>query len=134
MRALHRAYIVDDDPIFQMGIREHARHADFCHDLHFFENGKLALDTLKRILLSNIDEAPDIILVDLNMPVMDGWEFLEALQQLDLKKQMIVHIISSSIDPDDLRRAREFDIVQRFISKPLRREDLMKIKTDAQNI
>lgn len=131
MRNLNKAYIIDDDPIFQMGIQEHAKNANFCKDILFFENGKEAYDALLKSIQDNSSELPDVIMVDLNMPIMDGWEFLSSLEQLNLQKHILVHIISSSIDPDDINRAREYDIVSRFISKPILREDLIKIKQEA---
>ena len=61
--------------------------------------------------------APDILLLDINMPGITGWEFLDQLNALGL--QANVYMYSSSIDPDDVKEARNYPMVKDFINKPL---------------
>lgn len=71
---------------------------------------------------------PDIIFLDINMPGMNGWDFLDALHQIS--KQIPVYMLSSSIDPSDHEKAGQYAMVREFISKPLREENLRKIFPD----
>ena len=60
---------------------------------------------------------PDVLLLDINMPGITGWEFLDQLKALNLEAN--VYMYSSSIDPDDVKEARNYPMVRDFISKPL---------------
>jgi CheY-like chemotaxis protein len=93
-----------------------------------FDNGEDAL----RFLRENANEPdalPEVIFLDINMPIVDGWMFLEdyALMKDLLKKTIIIYMVSSSIDPRDLRRAHGNENVMDYILKPVSREKLAEI-------
>lgn len=75
-------------------------------------------------LLSGKIIKPDVILLDLNMPVMDGWEFLDTLQQYSLLNKIPIAILTSSIDPSDKKKSTNYKNVVEFISKPLSQDKL----------
>lgn len=106
-KQVNSIYIIDDDPIILFGIRKMLPLVTDCKSIHEFENGKSAFESLKESLLSK-KEMPDVIFLDINMPIMDGWEFLEAFQKLDVDKRIRINIITSSIDPADYRRWEQF--------------------------
>ncbi len=118
MRKIERVFIIDDDPIFVFGIQRFLKHAQLGDDFTHFENGEKALIACQD-LLRNDEKLPDLIMVDLNMPVMDGWQFLDAFSSLDIKTSPLVFIVSSSIDPIDLRKAKNYPLVREFVVKPL---------------
>lgn len=74
---------------------------------------------------SNNDNLPDAIFLDINMPVMNGWDFLDNM--LSKKLNLIVYMLTSSIDPKDQEKALAYSSVKDFISKPLKEERLRKI-------
>lgn len=83
-------------------------------------NGKQGIDYV-RSKLTNQAEFPDIIFLDINMPLMNGWEFLEEFETFknDINKRVIINMLSSSVYNDDITKAETFDTVNKFISKPL---------------
>lgn len=81
-----------------------------------------ALDYLR----NSENKLPDFILLDIKMPLLDGFGFLEEFKK-DLANRQTgvrIFILSSSIDPEDLRRAKEEELVVAFVQKPLRAENL----------
>jgi CheY-like chemotaxis protein len=92
------------------------------------EDGKVTLDFIK----SNRSEAenlPDIILLDLNMPKFSGWDFLRNFKNVypTLKKKIDIFILSSSIDPMDQKRSRDYPFVKGFFIKPLHKDTLIDL-------
>ncbi len=78
---------------------------------------------------NNTNELPDIIFLDINMPVSDGWMFLDALKELypKLNKQINIYMVSSSIAPDDIKRAKSNPLVTDYLVKPLSPETFQEI-------
>lgn len=80
-------------------------------------SGRAALNYLK----SKEEPRVDLIFLDINMPGMNGWEFLEEYNQLDeeLKGEVIIVMLTTSDNPDDLTKAKTYSIVSDYITKPL---------------
>ena len=78
-------FIIDDDPIYLYMLDRIIRECDFSNDITSFNNGKPALEALGNDNLT-IHEIPDVIFVDLSMPIMNGWEFLDKLEEIDILK------------------------------------------------
>lgn len=89
-------------------------------------NGREALDFLDQ-LAGGKQSCPDFIFLDLNMPVLDGWDFLDEFQKREFSNQVSVIILSSSIFRADIDRARNHTVPTQFISKPLTLEQLKDI-------
>lgn len=77
------------------------------------------------VLINNTDQLPDAIFLDINMPVMNGWDFLDNMLNKNLNLK--VYMLTSSIDPKDQEKAMAYSAVKDFISKPLKEERLRKI-------
>jgi DNA-binding NtrC family response regulator len=105
-------WIVDDDQVITYITEHMLRNADASLHISTFLSAKLALEKLR---LDGF--APDVLLLDINMPGITGWEFLEQLKALNVEAN--VYMYSSSIDPDDVKEARNYPMVKDFISKPL---------------
>lgn len=112
------ACIIDDDPIVVFTAKKLMQVTGFCQEFLVYNNGKLALDGLTNLLQTG-GKLPQVVFVDLNMPVMDGWQFLDEAEALLTSSRMMVYILSSSIDPEDLERAKRYQYLAGYLIKPL---------------
>ena len=111
-------YIIDDDAIFVKITTRILTSKGICEDFLVFKNGKEALDYIKPRLLKN-EPMADIILLDINMPIMDGWEFLDNLQTIPQSEVLNINMITSSIDPLDMQKAESYSLIKNFLTKPI---------------
>ncbi|MEZ4804175.1 MAG: response regulator [Bacteroidia bacterium] len=121
---LNLAYIIDDDEVIKYLTELMFKQVEFCEQSKYFKNPINALDEL----LKNKDDKsklPDVILLDLRMPEMNGWEFLEKLEQNQL--DIPVFIFSSSINEDDILKSQQYKLVKDYIIKPLTIHKINKI-------
>ena len=128
MKKPNTVYVIDDDKIYTYLLSRQIKSTDFCNQTLIFNNWLEAIEHLTVIQQSN-EELPDVILLDLNMPVMDGWQFLDAFEDLMLSKNITIYIVSSSIDEADHKRAEGYS-VRNFYVKPMSKDNLTEIKKD----
>jgi CheY-like chemotaxis protein len=121
-------WVVDDDAIYQVIINKIIKKSEMFSASSSFKNGKEAVSALHKIV-EKTELIPDIILLDINMPVMDGWEFMEEIKTIksQIDKKIIIYIVSSSIAVEDKNKSKEFKDVFAFISKPVNVNDIMVI-------
>ncbi|KAA0991914.1 response regulator [Dyadobacter aurulentus] len=120
MNKVNNLWVVDDDEIYRFAIKIIINRAGISEQTFYFNNGQVAIDAF----IDNLhtpDQLPDLILLDLNMPVLDGWQFLDEVSKLlhNVPKKVNIFLVSSSNDEEDVARAKSFDIVQDLIVKPL---------------
>lgn|SRR5690606_28502946 len=119
-----KVLIIDDDDIVLLVERKMLQRCSISADPISFKGGKPALDYLKEI-----NEIEDVlILLDINMPQMNGWEFLTQLEQLDKKNKIFVIMVTSSIDRYDKEVAQKYERVIGFIEKPITAENCKNLK------
>jgi CheY-like chemotaxis protein len=120
--------IVDDDKIFQLITNKTLHTIDQVSHIWQFYNGEEALVYLQDHA-GQPDALPDIILLDINMPVVDGWTFLKDYVDLhdQLSKSISIHMVSSSIDPKDIERAKTTPLVQEYIIKPISKDKILEV-------
>lgn len=113
---MKKVLLVDDDNICNFLSAKTLERIGYGESVHTALNGRQAIDTY----LQGAEPLPDIILLDLNMPVMDGFTFLETLREMNLpnKEQIKIIIVSSSESPEDIDRARRLGVRQ-YLIKPV---------------
>jgi len=128
MKKVQICCIIDDDSIFVYGTKRIIKEVNFAESVLVYSNGQEALEGLAKISTSK-EALPDVIFLDLNMPIMNGWEFLDEFKncQNNRSKKIVIYIISSSVDPRDLERVKDYDEVDTYILKPITPDDLSKI-------
>ncbi|WP_339653392.1 response regulator [uncultured Maribacter sp.] len=122
--------IIDDDAITVYGLRKLISYTADCDSIISYSNGLLAYDGIKK-KLEQKEPIPKIIFLDINMPIMDGWEFLEAFIKLPISDKIRINIVTSSIDPFD---KQQWDFYKNkshhlitFNKKPINRNKIAEI-------
>lgn len=123
MRKVDLTYIIDDDSIFVFVLKKLLQKNDIFNRIEDFQN---AHDVLN-ILSQNKETLPDIILLDLNMPIVDGWQFLDQIEKIPHKERLNIFIMSSSIDSNDIEKSKNYTTVKDFISKPINHDKLERL-------
>lgn len=111
--------LIDDDPINNLINKRLINKLNIAPDIVEFMEAEKALDYIK-----TVDGGTTLILLDINMPVTNGWDFLLQYEVWGFRKNDFILMLSSSIDHQDRQRSRAFNSVQGFIEKPLTREKL----------
>jgi CheY-like chemotaxis protein len=120
--------LVDDDRIYQFAAKKTIEATGFANNIVIYSNGEEAINYLKHNL-QNSHSLPDVIFLDVNMPIMNGWEFLEEYSSIKkgLTKPVIIYVVSSSVDEFDVSKSRQYDTVKGYIVKPVLREKFRQI-------
>ena len=121
MQQINHVLLIDDDPIFNIISKSLVKRSEFSPEVSTCSDANGALEELRTRVRVNYEEFPDVIFLDLDMPKMDGWAFLEEFQKFPewSVKKCRVFILSSSIRLHDVEKSRSYEAVHDFISKPL---------------
>lgn len=120
---MSKLILIDDEPIFHKIVQMTLKHSELSNHATYSADGEAVLDYLEeKSEESNL--LPDYIFVDLYMPRFSGWDFLNRFQKIyrNLKKNINIYIVSSSIDPRDIDRSKTYPFVTTFISKPVMKQ------------
>lgn len=119
-------YIIDDDPLFRLIVERMLTRIDVSLNFVHCENGKVGVERVNNQIISNSEF---IILLDLNMPVLNGWGFLNEMHSklLAAQSNFSLYILSSSKDKSDIEKSYRYSLVRKFFHKPLSIDDIMEI-------
>lgn len=112
-------YVVENDRISSVITELIVKKNLFGGEVRCYTNGQRAFDELS-LALQQGASLPDLVILDLDMPLMDGWEFLDALAKLTLPHPIKVFVLTSSIQDEDQERALSYKQVAGFFTKPLK--------------
>ncbi|PKP16101.1 MAG: response regulator [Bacteroidetes bacterium HGW-Bacteroidetes-23] len=120
--------IIDNDPIYRTISHKIIEKLDLAETIYVEKNGYTAIQFLTNMLENN-SSLPQIILLDIEMPVMNGWEFMDEYCKFEntLLSGIEIYIVSSSISQIDKDKANTYSEIKGFISKPLTIETLKSI-------
>jgi CheY-like chemotaxis protein len=126
--------LIDDDSISNFITEKLILREDFAQKVTSYLSAEAALAYLNELEQQQLP-APEIIFLDLNMPEMDGWEFLSEFKKLPqaFTNQSRVFMLSSAVDSKDIVQARNMKEIEDFISKPLTKEDMGVIRERSTN-
>lgn len=121
-------WIVDDDKLYQFTMQKTVEKTYLVDKFAAFLDGKEAFDALTT-RQHDSNQIPDMIFLDINMPVMDGWEFLDKYLQMkpSLPKESIIYVVSSSIDTSDKAKARNIEGIADILVKPISKERFVEL-------
>jgi len=118
---LNNVFIIDDDPISNLVSETVLRKNNLAQNYHVFEDASQALESLR-------DIKPDLIFLDIVMPNVDGWQFLEISKSKSNQYNFRVVLLTASLKSEDEERAGKISNVIDIISKPLSREFIEELK------
>ncbi len=123
--------LIDDNEIDNFINQKMIEGCDFSNRIYVHTSSKSALEFLTNLTAKDIPKEliPTVIFLDINMPIMDGFQFIEEFEKFheDMKKYIRIIILTSSMDPIDLEKSRKYGLVQKFINKPLSMDSLDSI-------
>ena len=123
--------IVEDDPMQVFIITKMIEMTEMVENTMVFNNGKEAYNKLADIVLA-AEKLPEIILLDLNMPIWDGWQFLDEFTKIPISNTVIIFILTSSNDPADLKRAEAYNLSKNYLVKPIPVEQLKAVLAEIE--
>jgi CheY-like chemotaxis protein len=120
--------LVDDDEIFVFLTKRIIGETNLVNQVKVFGNGRDAIEYMESAA-GNPEMLPEVILLDLSMPIMDGWGFIDRYIMLKprLGKTITLCILSSSVSPHDLDKAKAYSVVSDYIVKPVEKDKFLNI-------
>ncbi|HEX8376765.1 MAG TPA: response regulator [Pedobacter sp.] len=119
--------LVDDSYVDNLINRKMLQSNNFADDITVIDSPVKAIAYLQHCI--NEGTLPEVIFLDIRMPEMDGFQFLEKLTNTGIDiSELKIYMLSSSLDPDDLKQIADNDLVSKFISKPLTEKILNEIE------
>ena len=128
MKKINTFCIIDDDDIYQFTTSLLLKKSDLVNKIIVFSNGLKAINFLKDEM-GNVENIPDVLFLDINMPVMDGWEFLEEylLIRSMMPKTVVIYMVSSSVDEKDVLKAKSISALSGYLVKPISSQNIMEV-------
>ncbi|WP_114750548.1 response regulator [Pleomorphovibrio marinus] len=123
--------IIDDDPLYIFGMKKILEYTSLAEESLFYKNGQEAIDGLTDREKMG-EPFPNVILLDINMPIMNGWTFLEKFAEKDFKEEVKIFMVSSSIDKEEVDKAHDNSLINGYIFKPMTIEKIKTLKKELE--
>ncbi len=128
MGNFEKTCIIDDDAIAVFGLKRAMQALKFSPELIIYENGLDAIEGFQTMIVDEMS-LPSLILIDINMPVMDGWDFITEMRKIWPKglEEPTIYMMTSSLSPMDVETAKSFGLENNYLIKPIYAEVLQGI-------
>lgn len=128
MKTVDTICVIDDNDVYQFVMKNSINKLNPNIKILAYLNGEEGIESLKE-MIENKQPLPDVILLDINMPIMDGWEFMNEFIKIKpkLPRVMPIYLTTSSLDASDIDKAKSYEDITGFLSKPIDRHTLLKI-------
>lgn len=124
-------FLIDDDEVFQFITQKTIKKISPNIDVRHFSDGEKGIDYIKAHAYEP-NYLPDVVLLDINMPYMDGWDFLEEFKNIEneINKKITIYLLTSSDNSEDVEKARKISQISGYIVKPLTQGKLKQLLED----
>jgi CheY-like chemotaxis protein len=122
--------MIDDNPMEHLIMQRMLDSYELFPGTAHSADGRLIMEFLEENC-TDVNHLPDVIFLDLNMPVYSGWDFMSSFAKIypRLKKSIAIYVLSSSIDPEDVDKSKKYSFVKDFIVKPIEKQTLVDLYT-----
>ncbi|MEO8255341.1 MAG: response regulator [Flavobacterium sp.] len=129
MKKIDLLCIIEDDPTHLFITKKMIEMSGMVENIMVYKNGKEAYDKLEAIFISS-KLLPEIILLDLNMPVWDGWQFLDEFIKIPIQNKVTIYILTSSNSEMDKKQAEKYNLNKNYLVKPITVTEIKTLLTE----